>query len=62
MSHYAPPSHEAVSHLSIFPHSDITAWTDGLVPGGLGEGGADFQIKCTGAKCLTAAPLFLARR
>ena len=44
-----------VSDLSTLPHSDITAWTDGLVPGGLRVGGARIYIKCT--KCLTAASL-----
>ena len=28
----------ATSHLSTLSHSDISAWTDGLVPGGLGQG------------------------
>ena len=42
----------AVSHLFTFPHSDITAWTDGSIPGGLGEGDARIHIKCT--KCLNA--------
>ena len=41
----------ATSHLSSLPHSDIIAWTDGSVPGGLGQGGAGIHIKCT--KCVT---------
>ena len=36
-------------------HSDITAWTDGSVPGGLRQGGAGIHIKCT--KCVTATSL-----
>ena len=58
-----PPSFchaAAVSHLLTLPHSDIIAWTDGLVPGGLGEGEAGIHIECT--KCFTAASLFLAGR
>ena len=45
----------AISHLSTLSHSDISAWTDGLVPGGLGQGGAGIHIKCT--KCVTATSL-----
>ena len=42
--------------LSILPISrDITAWTDGSVSGGLGQGGAGIHIKCT--KCVTATSL-----
>ena len=44
----------AVSYLSTLPHSDITSWTDGSVPSGLGKG-AEIYINCT--KCLTAAYL-----
>ena len=43
------------SHLSSPFHSDISAWTDGSVPGGLGQGGAGIHIKCT--KCVTATSL-----
>ena len=42
-------------HLSYLSHSNITAWTDGSVPGGLGQGGAGIHIKCT--KCVTAISL-----
>ena len=45
----------ATSHLSTLSHSDISAWTDGSVPGGLGQGGAEIHIKCT--KCVTATSL-----
>ena len=45
----------ATSHLSTLSHSDISAWTDGSVPGGLGQGGAGIHIKCT--KCITATSL-----
>ena len=45
----------ATSHLSTLSHSDISAWTDGSVPGGLGQGGAGIHIKCT--KCATATSL-----
>ena len=45
----------ATSHLSTLSHSDISAWTDGLVPGGLGQGGGGIHIKCT--KCVTATSL-----
>ena len=45
----------ATSHLSTLSHSDISAWTDGSVPGGLGQGGAGIHIKCT--KCVTATSL-----
>ena len=45
----------ATSHLSTLSHSDISAWTDGSVPGGLGQGGAGINIKCT--KCVTATSL-----
>ena len=45
----------ATFHLSILSHSDISAWTDGSVPGGLGQGGAGIYIKCT--KCVTATSL-----
>ena len=45
----------ATSHLSTLSHSDISAWTDGSVPGGLGQGGAGIYIKCT--KCVTATSL-----
>ena len=44
-----------LSHLSTLSHSDIFAWTDGSVPGGLGQGGAGIHIKCT--KCVTATSL-----
>ena len=53
-----PPSlrnNTATSHLSSLSHSDISAWTDGSVPGGLGQGGAGIHIKCT--KCVTATSL-----
>ena len=36
----------ATSYLSSLFHSDITAWTDGSVPGGLGQDGAGIHIKC----------------
>ena len=36
-------------------HSDISAWTDGSVPGWLGQGGGGIHIKCT--KCVTATSL-----
>ena len=45
----------ATSHFSSLSHSDISAWTDGSVPGGLGQGGAGIHIKCT--KCVTATSL-----
>ena len=45
----------STSHLSTLSHSDISAWTDGSVPGGLGQGGAGIHIKCT--KCVTATSL-----
>ena len=45
----------ATSHLSTLSHSDISAWTDSSVPGGLGQGGAGIHIKCT--KCVTATSL-----
>ena len=45
----------ATSHLSSLSHSNISAWTDGSVPGGLGQGGAGIHIKCT--KCVTATSL-----
>ena len=45
----------ATSHLSSLSHSDISVWTDGSVPGGLGQGGAWIHIKCT--KCVTATSL-----
>ena len=42
-------------HPSTLSHSDISAWTDGSVPGGLGQGGAGIHIKCS--KCVTATSL-----
>ena len=45
----------ATSHLSTLSHSDISVWTDGSVPGGLGQGGAGIHIKCL--KCVTATSL-----
>ena len=45
----------ATSHLSFLPHSDITAWTDGLVPGALWQGCAGIHI----TKCITATSLSL---
>ena len=45
----------ATSHLFSLSHSDIFAWTDGSVPGELGQGGAGIHIKCT--KCVTATSL-----
>ena len=45
----------ATSHLSSLSHSDISAWTDGSIPGRLGHGGARIHIKCT--KCVTATSL-----
>ena len=45
----------ATSHLSSLSHTDISAWTDGSVPGGLGQGGAGIHIKCT--KCVTTTSL-----
>ena len=45
----------ATSHLSTLSHGDISAWTDGSVPGGLGQGGAGIHIKCR--KCVTATSL-----
>ena len=53
-----PPSlrNTAVTtHLSTLSHSDISAWTDGSVPDGLGQGGAGIYINCT--KCVTATSL-----
>ena len=47
----------ATSHLSSLSHSDISAWTDGSVAGGLGQGGAGIHIKCT--KCVTDTSLSL---
>ena len=44
-----------VSYLPSFPQSDIAAWTDGVVPGGLGKRGARIHIKSI--KCLTAVSL-----
>ena len=46
----------AATHLSTLPHSNISAWTNGSVPGGLGQGGAGIHIKFT--KCVTATSLF----
>ena len=46
----------ATSHLSTLSHSDISAWTDCSVPGGLGQGGAGIHIKCT--KCVTTSLSF----
>ena len=45
----------ATSHLFTLSQSDISAWTDGSVPGGLGQGGAGIHIKCT--KCVTTTSL-----
>ena len=45
----------ATSHVSSLSHSDISSWTDGSVPGGLGQGGAGIHIKCS--KCVTATSL-----
>ena len=45
----------ATTHLSTLSHSDISAWIDGSVSGGLGQGGAGIHIKCT--KCVTATSL-----
>ena len=45
----------ATTHLSTLTHSNISAWTDGSVPGGLGQGGAGIHIK--GTKCVTATSL-----
>ena len=45
----------ATSHISSLSHSDISFWTDGSVPGGLGQGGAGIHIKCT--KRVTATSL-----
>ena len=45
----------ATTHLSTLSHSDISAWTDGSVPGGLGQCGAGIYIKCT--KWVTATSL-----
>ena len=45
----------ATTHISTLSHSDISAWTDGSVPGGLGQGGAGIHIKCS--KCVTATSL-----
>ena len=53
-----PPSLRNItttSHLSTLSHSDISVWTDGSVPSGLGQGGAGIHIKCS--KCVTATPL-----
>ena len=52
-----PPPFATLQLPPIFPlsHSDISAWTDGSVPGGLGQGGAGIHIKCT--KCVTATSL-----
>ena len=50
----------ATSHLSSLSHSNISAWTDGSVPGGLGQGGAGIHIKCT--KCVTATSLSFSTR
>ena len=53
-----PPSFATPQLPPIFPpysHSDISAWTDGSVSGGLGQGGAGIHIKCT--KCVTANSL-----
>ena len=44
-----------LSHLFTLSHSDISAWTDGSVPGGLGQGGVGIHIKCT--KCVIAISL-----
>ena len=46
----------ATTHLSTLSHSEISAWTDVSVPGGLRQGGAGIHIKCT--KCVTATLLF----
>ena len=45
----------ATSQLSTLSHSGISAWTDGSVPGGLGQGGAGIHITCS--KCVTATSL-----
>ena len=45
----------ATSHLSSLSRSDITAWTDGSVPGGMGQVGAGIHINCS--KCVTATSL-----
>ena len=45
----------ATSHLSTLSHSGISAWTDGSVPGGLGQDGAGIHNRCT--KCVTATSL-----
>ena len=45
----------SISHLSSLSHSDISAWTDGSVPGRLGQGGAGIHIKCS--KCVTVTSL-----
>ena len=52
-----PPS--LCNAATVYPpsHSDITGWTDGSVPGELGEGGVGIKIKCT--KCLIAPSLLL---
>ena len=49
------PNTTATSHLSSLSHSDISAWTDGSVHDGLGQGGAGIHIKCS--KCVTATSL-----
>ena len=53
-----PPPFETPQLPPTFPllsHSDISVWTDGWVPGRLGQGGAGIHIKCT--KCVTATSL-----
>ena len=42
-------------HLFSLSHSDISALADGLVPDGLGQGGAGIHIKCS--KCVTVTSL-----
>ena len=36
----------AISHISTLSPADVTAWTDGSVPNGLGRGGAGAHIHC----------------
>ena len=52
-----PPPFATPQLPPIFPPylTAISAWTDGLVPGGLGQGGAGIHIKCT--KYVTATSL-----
>ena len=57
--HKDPPSLRntaATTHLSTLSHSDISAWTDGSVPGGLGQGGAGYTSSVQSVSLLPCSP------